>query len=578
MEAHMDNSKSRLIAQTIMYGFENWFSEFQLFTLGARQRFIDSNWKSCQDSSRERINLYLHKILKIKILVDEIAGDVAYLPDTWEAAKNEYANLISDQHSFEIAETFFNSIYCKFFDHESVSNKYMYVLPPSSHHSDIIGLDNSNFNYYHSGGSLSDVLSCILDDYDLGLPWEDQERDVQSMRNATLKQLPAEIIRNSDSFTIIHKSIFYRSKAAYLMGKVVSKNLSVPFVIPIVQNKDQQLYVDTMIFDSDEVSVIFSFTRAYFKVISPVPSEMIRFLKDLMPLKSNSELYNSIGFNRHGKTEFYREFLIHLQNSQDQFIIAPGIKGMVMSVFTLPSYERVFKIIKDKFTPPKEMTRQVVKDKYVLVSRHERAGRMADTQEYSNFIFPRDRFSEDLIEELLKVAPSTVKVSETEVLIKHLYVERRMIPLNIYVETATEKELRFAIEDYGNAIKQLAAANIFPGDMLFKNFGVTRHNRVVFYDYDEICPLTECNFRKIPAPRTPEDEMASEPWYSVSPNDVFPEEFRTFLITNPKVLKIFEEHHSDIFEAEYWIGLQDALNAGQVVDILPYHKKTRFQQ
>lgn len=572
----MEDKKTVLIAQTILRGFENWFAEFQQVTLGARQRFIDSDWKACQGASRQRINLYLEKILEVKAQVNTIAGDVIYDPAIWATAKREYSVLIRNLSSFEIAETFFNSIYCKFFDHEKISNEYMYVLPSDNKGSRTIGRANSAFNCYHSGGNLSEMLVNIMDGCNLGLPWEDQQRDVQQMRNVILKELPADIIRNPDAYTIIHKSVFYRSKAAYLMGKVVSEELSVPFVIPVAQTETRQLYVDTLIFDPDEVSVIFSFTRAYFQVSAPIPSEIVRFLNDLMPLKSNSELYNAIGYNRHGKTEFYREFLDHIDSSHDQFVIAPGIKGMVMSVFTLPSYDRVFKIIKDRFTPPKEMTRQIVKAKYTLVSRHERAGRMADTQEYSNFIFPRHRFSEELIEELLKVAPSSVQVGEEEILIRHLYVERRMIPLNIYFETASEKELHAAIEDYGNAIKQLAAANIFPGDMLFKNFGVTRHNRVVFYDYDEICPLTDCNFRRIPPPRTPEDEMASEPWYSVGPNDVFPEEFRTFLLANPVIRKIFEEHHRDIFDADYWIGLQNALNQGMVVDVIPYNARKRF--
>ena len=129
--------------------------------------------------------------------------------------------------------------------------------------------------------------------------------------------------------------------------------------------------------------------------------------------------------------------------------------------------------------------------------------------------------------ELLEVAPSTVEVQGDTVLVRHCWTERRMTPLNLYLENASEQQVREALEDYGRR-SQLAAANIFPGDMLLKNFGVTRHGRVVFYDYDEISFLTEVNFRHIPPPRYPEDEMASEPWYSVGPNDVFPRNFRAF--------------------------------------------------
>lgn len=565
-------------AQLILNGFHNYFEEFQRITLGARQRFISSDWKACQQASKDRLNMYLDKILAVKAKLLETSNPHLMQPEFWAGAKSEYSLLIRNLSNFEIAETFFNSVYCKFFDHEHISNRYIFVYPSEDQFSRTIGQNTNIFNYYHSNGNLREILHKMLDDVDLGLPFENKERDVENMRQVILKALPTDIIRNQDSYAIIHKSVFYRSKAAYLIGKVISEELSVPFVLPILQSENRELFVDTLIFDPDELSIIFSFTRAYFKVDTPNPSEIIRFLKDLMPWKPYSELYNSIGFNRHGKTEFNREFIHHLRNSDDKFIIAPGIKGMVMSVFTLPSYERVFKIIKDRFTPPKEMTKQVVKEKYMLVSRHDRAGRMADTQEFSNALFPLNRFSDDLIEELLAVAPSTVEVHGDKVLIKHLYVERRMTPLNIYLDNANEKEAQKAIDGYGNAIKQLAAANIFPGDMLFKNFGVTRHDRVVFYDYDEICPLTECNFRKLPQPRTPEQEMAAEPWYSVAPNDVFPEEFRTFLLGNPMVRKIFEENHREIFDADYWKGLQQALLDGKVMDVLPYHTSHRFKR
>lgn len=573
-----DQELATQVAEIILDGFYDYFDEFHRITIGARERFISANWKACQQASKDRLNMYLDKILAVKEKVIQEADERVFQPNFWPNAKHAYSAIIKGLSSFEIAETFFNSIYCKFFDHEHISNDNIFVYPSADQFSRTIGAQTESFNYYHSNGNLRQLLHKMLDDVDLGLPYEDKERDVESMRNVILKQLPTDIIRNPDAYAIIHKSVFYRSKAAYLIGKVISEELSVPFVLPILQNEQRTLYVDALIFDPDELSIIFSFTRAYFKVDTPNPSEVVRFLKDLMPWKPYSELYNSIGFNRHGKTEFNREFITHLRSSNDKFIIAPGIKGMVMSVFTLPSYERVFKIIKDRFTPPKEMTKQIVKEKYMLVSRHDRAGRMADTQEFSNALFPLNRFSQDLIDELLAVAPSTVEIRGDKVLIRHLYVERRMTPLNIYLDNANEKEAYQAILGYGAAIKQLAAANIFPGDMLFKNFGVTRHNRVVFYDYDEICPLTECNFRKIPAPKTPEQEMAAEPWYSVGPNDVFPEEFRTFLLGNPIVRKIFDEHHSEIFDAEYWQGLQQALLDGKVMDVLPYPIEHRFKR
>ena len=295
-----------------------------------------------------------------------------------------------------------------------------------------------------------------------------------------------------------------------------------------------------------------------------------------MPAKLASELYSAMGYNKHGKTYFYRDASRHMASTRDQFVIAPGIKGMVMSVFTLPSYDFVFKIIKDRFTPPKDMSREQVMEKYRMVKRADRAGRMADTQEFNNLVLARERFSDELMAELHAVAPSVLIERGKALVLRHVYVERRMTPLNLYLQDTTEQQLLEVMDEYGNAIKQMAAANIFPGDMLLKNFGVTRHGRVVFYDYDEICPLLECNFRRIPKPRDEQDEFANQPWYTVGPNDIFPEEFRLFFSGNQRAREIFDQLHSELYEAEFWQGLQQRIREGHVEDFFPYRRKLRF--
>jgi isocitrate dehydrogenase kinase/phosphatase len=338
------------------------------------------------------------------------------------------------------------------------------------------------------------------------------------------------------------------------------------------------IYLDACLLGSDIISKLFSFTRTYFMVDASIPSQYVLFLQQLMPRKAVSEIYSCIGHHRHGKTYYYRTATRHMRATEDAFVPAPGIKGMVMAVFTLPSYEYVFKIIKDRFTPPKEVTHQEVRDKYQLVKRWDRAGRMADTQEFANLVFDASRFSEELLEELNATCPSQFEISGRALIIKHCYVERRMQPLNLYLKDATDEEVDAVMFDYGNAIKELAAANIFPGDMLLKNFGVTRHGRVVFYDYDEIQPLLEVNFRKIPPPRDDYEEMSSRPWYTVGPNDVFPEEFRLFFSGNARARKAFDQLHSDLYDASFWSNLQDKLRDGFVEDFFPYSSKLRFQR
>jgi isocitrate dehydrogenase kinase/phosphatase len=346
--------------------------------------------------------------------------------------------------------------------------------------------------------------------------------------------------------------------------------------------------------------LLFSFARAYFMVDMEIPSAYVQFLRSMMPRKPRNEIYNALGLAKQGKTLFYRDFLFHLRHSSDQFRIAPGIKGMVMLVFDLPSFPYVFKVIKDYYPPQKDTTREQIKGKYLLVKQHDRVGRMADTLEYSEVGFPRDRFSDELIAELEKFAPSQLEVSDrdgdgrVEVIIKHVYIERRMIPLNIYLQEAFDagganaadtspaavrarEQIERGVVEYGKAIRDLVSANIFPGDMLWKNFGITRHGKVVFYDYDEIEYITDCNFRKVPAPRNEEEEMSGEVWYSVGPHDVFPETFGPFLLGNPVVRSIFMQHHADLLEASFWQAHKDRILAGYVHDVFPYDQDKRFK-
>ena len=565
----------QLVAHTILQGFDAMYGRFLDVTAGAQERFESQNWAATHQALKKRISFYDHHVdlvtSQIQIMLGERYANHTFLM----AVKSAYEDLLLDYPRYDIAESFFNSVYCRIFEHRNINRDKLFVH--SSQEGRIPTYPTSLTRRYKSSTGLKCVLTRMLDDTPFTLAWEDKNRDIDLI----VQRLQSELGGTLDSNPVIEliREPFYRNKAAYLIGRIFLRdNSTAPLVLPVLNNSNKQLYIDACLCLVDNVSIIFGFARSYFMVYAPAPAALVRFLGEIIPNKTKAELYTAIGCQKHGKTELYREFLLHMENSDDKFIPAPGIKGMVMSVFTLPSYDFVFKIIKDKFAPQKNISHATVKEKYKLVKEHDRVGRMADTQEYRNFAFDRHRFSDELLKELLEEAPSIIDVRDDQILIKHLYTERRMIPFNIYIDQADEQELRHAVDEYGKAIKQLAAANIFPGDMLFKNFGVTRHKRVVFYDYDEISYMTEMNFRKIPPPRYPEDEMAAEPWYSVGPNDVFPEEFRTFLLINPTVRKLFDELHSDLFEAGYWQQLQQNIINGHYEDVYPYPSKYRLRK
>ncbi|TQV76073.1 bifunctional isocitrate dehydrogenase kinase/phosphatase [Exilibacterium tricleocarpae] len=578
MDISTPSPTARRIAKTILNGFDAYFADFQNMTLGAKARFEKADWQAVHEAHRNRIDLYKQKVMQVCELVRGVTSKDTSDIDLWAQAKLAYAQLVSSHSNYEIAETFFNSIFCRIFRHRHIHERHMFVKPSRAQDGKPLK-DYSIYISYRLDKNVEELVSRILDDFEFSVPWENKKRDVANI----VQVIEEHILADSDSSLPpvridILESVFYRNKAAYLVGRVSRGSGSVPIILPLLNNENSGIYVDTVVFKPDDASIIFSFTRSYFMVDAPIPSRFVRFIKSLMPQKEASEVYNSIGFNKHGKTEFYRNVLEHMKHSDDKFVIAPGIKGMVMSVFTLPSYGIVFKIIKDKFDPPKTVTEEIVRSQYRLVSRSDRAGRMADTQEYSNFIFYRNRFSQELLEELQRVAPSKLEIDDKRVIIKHLYTERRMTPLNLYLRSATDEQIYDVMDEYGNAIKQLAAANIFTGDMLLKNFGVTRHGRVVFYDYDEIAPITECNFRKIPEPRNEAEEMADRPWYTVAENDIFPEEFRLFFSGNPTARKAFEEQHRDLYDYRFWQRIKDALLAGQIGDTFPYRRRTRFER
>ncbi|ENK5623117.1 bifunctional isocitrate dehydrogenase kinase/phosphatase [Escherichia coli] len=562
-----------LIAQTILQGFDAQYGRFLEVTSGAQQRFEQADWHAVQQAMKNRIHLYDHHVglvvEQLRCITNGQSTDAEFLL----RVKEHYTRLLPDYPRFEIAESFFNSVYCRLFDHRSLTPERLFIFSsqPERRFRTIPRPLAKDFHPDHGRESL---LMRVISDLPLRLHWQNKSRDIHYIIRHLTETLGPENL--SKSHLQVANELFYRNKAAWLVGKLITPSGTLPFLLPIHQTDDGELFIDTCLTTTAEASIVFGFARSYFMVYAPLPAALVEWLREILPGKTTAELYMAIGCQKHAKTESYREYLVYLQGCNEQFIEAPGIRGMVMLVFTLPGFDRVFKVIKDKFAPQKEMSAAHVRACYQLVKEHDRVGRMADTQEFENFVLEKRHISPALMELLLQEAAEKITDLGEQIVIRHLYIERRMVPLNIWLEQVEGQQLRDAIEEYGNAIRQLAAANIFPGDMLFKNFGVTRHGRVVFYDYDEICYMTEVNFRDIPPPRYPEDELASEPWYSVSPGDVFPEEFRHWLCADPRIGPLFEEMHADLFRADYWRALQNRIREGHVEDVYAYRRRQRF--
>nr|WP_315234585.1 bifunctional isocitrate dehydrogenase kinase/phosphatase [uncultured Albidiferax sp.] len=587
----LDSPLAYEIAKAMMDGFNRHYRLFRSESARAKHRFETADWHGQQRAQRERIEFYDLRVRECSTRLEREfkAGEQGM--DVWQQVKLHYIGLLVDHHQPELAETFFNSVTTKMLHRSYFQNDFIFVRPAvSTEYIENAEQRPTYRAYYPTRATLGAVLLQMLQDFDLQRAFADLPRDIACVQAALQQQLGEVTLRANFQIQVL-SGLFFRNKGAYVCGKLINGFQEHPFALPILHDAEGRLVIDAALFGEDDMLLLFSFARAYFMVDMEIPSAYVQFLRSMMPRKPRNEIYNALGLAKQGKTLFYRDLLQHQRHSSDKFRIAPGIKGMVMLVFDMPSFPYVFKLIKDYYPPQKDTSREQIKAKYQLVKQHDRVGRMADTLEYSGVAFPRARFDDAVIAEIEKFAPSQLEISDRdgdgqqEVVIQHVYIERRMIPLNVYLQEAfdagpDDRRARAQIErvvlEYGNAIKDLVAANIFPGDMLWKNFGVTRHGKVVFYDYDEIEYLTDCNFRKLPQPRTEEEEMSGEIWYKVGPKDVFPETFGPFLLGNPLVREAFMRHHAELLEPSFWQAHKERIQAGYVHDVFPYEQDKRF--
>lgn len=579
------------VARQILAGFDRHYALFRYSGQRAKALFESGDWHGIQQLSRERIEYYDMRVRECAHqLRQTLRGLAATDSDTnltptqtafWQDVKQQFVGLLGGHRQPECAETFFNSVSCRILHRDYFHNDFLFVRPAVA--TDYLDSRIPSYRvYYPLSEGLRSSLIRMVADFGLAAPYADLPRDTRLLARAAVRQLRAQWPRQQgrrlapDCQIQVLGTLFFRNTGAYIVGRVINQSSLLPFAIALKRNVAGQLELDALLLGMDDLSTLFSFTRAYFLVDMETPAAVVDFLSSLLPRKPKAELYTMIGLQKQGKTLFYRDFLHHLAHSRDAFDIAPGIKGMVMCVFTLPSYPYVFKLIKDHIDKD-GIDHATVRRKYQMVKLHDRVGRMADTWEYSQVALPRTRFSAALLDELRQRVPSLLEENHDTIVIRHVYIERRMTPLNLYLQHASEPMLDHAIREYGNAIRQLASANIFPGDMLYKNFGVTRLGRVVFYDYDEIQRMTEMQFRCIPPAPNEEAEMASEPWYPVGPNDVFPEEFERFLLGDPRIRKAFLRHHADLLQADWWQARRSHVAQGQIEEFFPYDKNKRLR-
>ena len=566
-------ARARACADAVRRGLERYLAERARITSRARGRFERREWAEGQQDARERLDLRERVVQAVVAGVAAELGGSASDRVVWREAKERYAADVEPHPAAEIARSFFNSIGRRVLGTVGVEPavEFLGAERPAPEEG-----PEPVFRAFERGASTAALFERILRAPGFAVPWEDLARDAR----LAASELDAHLREGGEARPVdrieVAAPVFFRGKGAYLVGRVLRGRRPSPVVLAILHGA-RGLHLDAALFGVDDASIVFSFTRSYFHVHAPRPRALVAFLSSILPAKRVSELYIALGFHKHGKTELWGEVSRHLAGSSDRLEPARGARGLVMIVFTLPGLDVVFKVIRDDFPPPKQATRAEIMAKYRHVFRHDRAGRLVDAQEFEHVSFPADRFSAPVLEELRRTCPLHVRERRRDLSIAHLYVERRVTPLDLLVREADEWTARQAVLDYGQALRDLAATDTFPGDLLLKNFGVTRHGRVISYDYDELERVTACAFRDLPAAVGGDaDVVGGEASFYVGPRDVFPGELLPFIGFQGRLRDVFLQAHGDLLGARWWREVQDRIRSGEIVDIFPYRDDQRL--
>lgn len=561
-------------AALVQDAFEDYNARFSDITRRARRCFERRDWRRWQADAVARIELFDAFLPEAMGRLEALLGERIRSRQVWAAMRDAYAQRIAALPDRALYETFFNSLSRRFFNTEGVATAvefHDFTEAPTG------DADCPGEQVRHPAqDDMAALWRALLADRAFGNGYADLHGSAQAIAATIAARLAAH--DDAPRAIALLRTVFYRERRAYLVGRVDGARATWPLVVALASEPDG-VRADAVLTDVDHVSMLFGYARSWFHADLGNVGDAVAFLRTLLPNKPVDELYSALGRAKQGKSERYRQVFRHLAAHPDERLVrADGVRGMVMAVFTPRDHAVVFKVIRDRFAEPKDSVRADVEGKYRLVARRDRVGRLVDAQEFRRLRFSRAQFDGEMLDELLRECSETVSPDGDDVLVRHCYVERRLRPLDLYAREADGGDARAAVLDYGQAIKDMARSGIFPGDMLLKNFGVSRNRRALFYDFDELCLIEQCHFRDLPEAREEDETRPLEDWLYARRDDIFPALFPRFLGLPPPLRETLCAAHGEIFDAAWWRGVQARLRAGEYLDVMPYPASARLRR
>lgn len=573
-----DEEMVALAARCILQEFDDYYLESRRIPEEVKRAFEQRDPARALELSKRRLSIYSEGVRGLAAEFQRVYPLLSQDTEFWEQVEEDYLPLVEGRYEEDLALAFAHSTRRMIFKDHWRPVKYSFGAARSS-----FGGPRQVHRDVPAGPRLT--RETVLEIFKLpgfSCPWRNVEAGAQAVADRVNSDLgldgPGESAPTMSMVQMVEAG-FFRDRMAFLVGRIVmSDGRLVPLVLALVNLADG-IVVDAVLTCEADAHNIFSSTLANFHVTNPYYHELAAFLHSILTRRALGLHYSTIGFNHVGKVTVMNEVRRELVASGEVFATAPGLRGTVAIAFSAPSSNYVLKVIRDEPTPQYKWDhfpgRDAVLAKYDDVHAINRTGSMLDNIVYRNLELDRSWFDPDLVEELLANAGGTVSAEGGTLVFRHLIAQARMVPLPVFLETASPEDAETVIVNLGWCIKNNAAGNIFNKDLDGRNYGVGRFLKVFLFDYDAVEVLTDVKIHTNTDRVEGEEDIPD--WFFEDGVIFLPEEIEVGLrVLENGLRRPFRAHHGDLATVRYWERMQNALGEGRVPPITVYPHSRRL--